>query len=171
MIKLNASSVYARCKMGLSICMFALGGYWHPAQASDATQVVETTVPVTSANRKESVMLMQVGDRRFEISLENNAATRALMKLTPLTLDMDDLNGNEKKFDLAQSLPMDEKRPGAIEIGDFMLYGKDTLVIFYAAFKTPYSYTRLGRVDNPQGLAQALGSKGVNVVLSNKVAD
>jgi hypothetical protein len=47
-----------------------------------------------------------------------------------------------------------------------MLYGADTLVVFYSTFDSSYSYTRLGRVNDPAGLAQALGRRGVRVVFS-----
>ena len=111
-------------------------------------------------------MWMTIGERRFAITLADNGTARAFAELLPLTLDMAELNGNEKHADLPQALPTDASRPGTIRNGDLMLYGSDTLVVFYLTFKSSYSYTRLGRVDDPAGLAQALGPSGVRVVFS-----
>lgn len=111
-------------------------------------------------------MWMTVGERRFAITLTDNAAARAFAELLPLTLDMPDLNGNEKHVSLPKALPTNASRPGTIRNGDLMLYGSDTLVVFYLTFDSSYSYTRLGRVDDPAGLAQALGPRSVRVVFS-----
>jgi len=111
-------------------------------------------------------MWMTVGERRFAITMSDNAAAHAFAALLPLTLDMSDLNDNEKKARLPKALPANASRPGTIRNGDLMLYGTDTLVVFYLTFDSPYSYTRLGRVNDPAGLARALGRRDVRVVFS-----
>ena len=119
-----------------------------------------------SVQPEESRVWMTVGERRFAITLTDNAAARAFAELLPLTLDMPDLNGNEKHVTLPKELPTNASRPGTIRNGDLMLYGSNTLVVFYLTFDSSYSYTRLGRVDDPTGLAQALGPRSVRVVFS-----
>lgn len=81
--------------------------------------------------------------------------------MLPLTLDMSELNGNEKYFYLDSDLPGMAESVGDIRNGDFMLYEANCLVLFYDSFSTGYSYTRLGRVENTEGLLAALGSSGV----------
>ena len=111
-------------------------------------------------------MWMTVGDRRFAITLTDDAAARAFAARLPLTLDMRELDGNEKHADLPDTLPANPSRPGTIRNGDLMLYGTNTVVVFYATFTSSYSYTRLGRVDDPADLPRALGRGGARVVFS-----
>ena len=50
------------------------------------------------------------------------------------------------------------KRPPGARIGWVISsYGDDTLVVFYEDLSSSYRYTRIGRVQQPGGLAQALG--------------
>jgi hypothetical protein len=102
-------------------------------------------------------MWMTVGERRFAITLADTEAARAFSAQLPLTLDMAELNGNEKHAELPRALPTDASRPGTIRNGDLLLYGASTLVVFYETFRSSYSYTRIGRLDDPEGLSQALG--------------
>ena len=74
-----------------------------------------------------------------------------------MTLDMSDLYGYEKHFRLPRSLPTNAVKPGTIRVGDVLLYGNETLVVFYETFRSTYSYTRIGHIANSDGLAQALG--------------
>jgi hypothetical protein len=41
------------------------------------------------------------------------------------------------------------------------------LALFYKSFNTSYSYTKLGYIDNPVGLATAMGAGNVAVKFEN----
>lgn len=118
------------------------------------------TIPMDTMDRN---ITLTINGTSFAVTLEDNEAARAFAARLPLTLDMSELNGNEKYFYLDGSLPTASYRPGAIRTGDLMLYGSSCVVLFYQTFTSGYSYTRLGRVTNPEGLAAALGSGSVRV--------
>lgn len=111
-------------------------------------------------------LIIKVGDKEFTATLLDNQTAIAIKTLLPLTINMTELNGNEKYFRLSKSLPTNESNPGSIKSGDLMLYGSNTLVLFYESFSTSYSYTRLGKINNASGLASALGSGNVTVSIS-----
>jgi hypothetical protein len=112
---------------------------------------------IAAASQEQGRMLMTVGAQRFTITLEDNPTARAFVQLLPVVLDMAELNGNEKHAKLPSSLPTDAERLGTIRAGDLLLYGDDTLVVFYETFRSGYSYTRIGRIDESAGLSRALG--------------
>ena len=80
-----------------------------------------------------------------------------------MTVNMVELNQNEKYVDLSHDLPANASNPKVIQAGDLMLYGSSTLVLFYKTFSTLYSYTNLGRIDEPARLAATLESGNVTV--------
>lgn len=104
-----------------------------------------------------------IGEEAFAATLDGGEAAQAFARMLPLTLDMSELNGNEKYFNLDESLPTAQVRPGRIEAGDIMLYGASCVVLFYESFSTSYSYTPLGRVADASELASAVGGGSVAV--------
>lgn len=117
------------------------------------------------ADAKTQSICIQVGEISFTATLLLNDTTAALLERMPVTLDMQELHGNEKYVYFAEALPADSERVGNIQTGDLMLYGTDCLVLFYKDFPTSYSYTRLGAIDNTDGLAEALGAGAVTITL------
>lgn len=111
-------------------------------------------------------MQITVGGQNFSVNLEDNEAARALVKLLPVTLDMSEMNGNEKYCYLSDGLPSSPILPSGIQQGELMLYGDRCLVLFYKSFSTSYAYTPLGVADDPAGLAEALGSGGVQAAFA-----
>jgi hypothetical protein len=121
---------------------------------------------ITASARTEAEpqkMKITAGKRVFTVTLENSDTAAAFVALLPLTSAMHDVNRNEKAYDLAAHLPSADAKPGIIRTGDLMLWSSRTVVVFYKSFSTPYSYTRLGRIDDPAGLAEALGAGDVTV--------
>jgi hypothetical protein len=130
------------------------------AQAGTQPLVLTTTF------EEAGPMWLIVGSRRFAVSLDDNATVRGFAQLLPATFDLIELNGNEKYVTLPHALPINAVRPGTIRAGDVMLYGSDTLVVFYETFTSSYSYTRMGRVTGAEDLARALGPGNVRVTFA-----
>jgi len=108
-------------------------------------------------------ILLIVNDEKIQGTLNDSEAAQALVKQLPLDVEMIELNENEKYVDLNQPLPTFKKNVESIETGDLMLYGDNTLVLFYEDFATSYSYTPLGSLDNPENLRVALGRGNIDV--------
>ncbi|WP_153798520.1 cyclophilin-like fold protein [Foetidibacter luteolus] len=116
-----------------------------------------------NVNPNGSKMNIKIGSYNFTATLYDNSTANAFKSMLPITVSMAELNGNEKYYDLSRSLPANASNPRSIQTGDLMLYGSNTLVLFYKTFSTSFSYTRIGRIDNEAGLANALGSGNVSV--------
>lgn len=117
----------------------------------------------TDDNDQSMKLTLQVGSVEFSATLADTPAAQAFRRMLPMTLGMHELNRNEKYGDLPGGLPASPGRPGTIRTGDIMLYGSGTLVLFYKTFESAYLYTRIGAIDDPAGLEQALGAGSTNV--------
>lgn len=109
---------------------------------------------------------MQIGNKNFTIKLFDNNAAQNLITQLPLTLDMKELNGNEKYSYLPKKLPADSQNISEIKAGDLMLFGSDCLVLFYKNFHTSYSYTKIGYIENITELTATLGNGNIKVKLN-----
>jgi hypothetical protein len=128
----------------------------------------ESQVSQENINQKfnlmsENKIRIKIGEKTFISTLSDNPTAIAFKALLPLTINMNELNNNEKFADLSKNLPINASVPPSIQSGDLMMYGSRTLVLFYKGFSTTYSYTKIGKIDDVSGLAAALGSGDVKV--------
>lgn len=123
----------------------------------------DTKNNTTKESETVNKIKISVGNQSFLASLYDNETVRAFLDRLPLTLPMDELHGNEKYYYFSDGFPTNTEAVSYIHSGDFKLFGSDCLVLFYKDFSTSYSYTSLGQIDDPQGLAKALGSGRVSV--------
>ena len=125
-------------------------------------------LPLTGGSAEEpkqedNIVMVKIGDKEFSATLYDNQTATVFKDMLPLTLDMSELNGNEKYFYLSSSLPNNSERVGTINAGDIMLYGSSCVVLFYETFDTSYSYTKIGHIDDVTGLREAVGGGSVTV--------
>lgn len=160
---MSLQALRGTCLLGL----LALGSCEAGQPAASGLPIAASVqVAQAAAQPEQTRVWMTIGERRFAITLADNDAARAFAAMLPITLDMPDLNGNEKHVELPKALPANASRPGTIRNGDLMLYGLRTLVLFYLTFDSSYSYTRLGRVEDATGLAQTLGRGSARIAFS-----
>ena len=127
--------------------------------------------PLTPATSAVGDITLTIGDRSFTAKMEQNSSSEAFRALLPLTLEMQELNGNEKYYYLSQSLPTNRTKVGTIHAGDIMLYGDNCVVVFYETFTTSYQYTPIGHITNPEGLKEALGIGSVTINFTSKIKE
>jgi hypothetical protein len=124
----------------------------------DDTINTENTTPMVKGKIK-----ITVNSQTFTATLLDNNSAKAFKEMLPMTVEMTELNSNEKYVRLPENLPTNASNPGTIRSGDLMLYGSYTVVLFYEGLNTSYSYTRMGKIDDPTGLPNALGTGNVTV--------
>ena len=138
------------------------------------TDLEQDLLPTMQTNEGENTDMyqedfkisMNINDTLFTATLENNEMTKEFIRRLPMRVETLELNGNEKYYYFEEDLPSNSSRVGRIETGDIMLYGTDCLVIFYESFSTSYSYTRIGKIDNLDGLENVLGPGSIQISIT-----
>ena len=108
-------------------------------------------------------MIVEVSGQRFEADLFDNETVQALSYMLPMTINMEEMHGNEKYDYLDEELPSNPENIGSIKTGDIMLFGSDCIVLFFKDFDTSYNYTRIGHIKDEAGFANALSGGTVEV--------
>ena len=135
-----------------------------------ATACTPEDKPLTPSPTTVGDITLTIGDRSFTAKMEQNSTAEAFRTLLPLTLEMQELNGNEKYHYLSQPLPTNRTKVGTIHAGDIMLYGDNCVVVFYETFTTSYSYSPIGHITNPEGLKEAFGSCRVTITFTAEIS-
>lgn len=137
-----------------------------PATPTPTPAPTPAPTPQPTPVPEEHRLQVTVNGQNFYGEIYDNETARAFASMLPMSINMQELNGNEKYHYFDSALPTNASRPEGIHTGDLMLYGNNCLVLFYEDFTTSYSYTPLGRLENPTGLAQVLGSGSAQITFS-----
>src|SRR5687768_9379901 len=92
--------------------------------------IEQTSNSNTTSNTDTTKMKITIGSAVFTATLNNNATATAFKAMQPLTINMGELNGNEKFYYFSTTLPTNASSGGNIQVGDLMLYGNNCLVLF-----------------------------------------
>ncbi|MBW5398320.1 cyclophilin-like fold protein [Brachyspira pilosicoli] len=117
-------------------------------------------------NTLNNYVNLRINNKEYKLILYDNDTARDFLRMLPLTITMNDLNSNEKYHNLSSTLTTKSERVGSIKRGDFMLYGNNCLVLFYESFSTSYSYTKIGYIENTDGLKDSLGRGSIEITFS-----
>lgn len=142
---------------------------------SNTTNEITTQASTKAVTEKETIikqgkanMEIEINGKSFTAEFYDSETAKAFQNMLPLTLDMNDLHGNEKYCYLDSSLPTKAQNVRTINEGDIMLFGNDCLVVFYESFSTSYSYTKIGYITDTAGLKEAVGNDDVTVTFNLK---
>lgn len=137
-----------------------------PQQKNNKNQT-DSTQEATSG-KKMITMNIKVGNKTFTAKMYDNETTQALIAQLPMTVNMSELNGREKYYNLSSNLPAKStESPATINAGEIMCWSSNNLVLFYTTFSNSHGgYVKLGYIEDISGLASALGTGSVQVTFS-----
>lgn len=113
-----------------------------------------------------SGLTVSFNGRTYSASLADNSSAEAfaaLLREGPLTISAHDYGGFEKVGALGTSLPRNDEQV-TTAAGDIILYQGDQITLYYA--QNTWRFTRLGRLDDPSGLPEALGDGDVEITFT-----
>ncbi len=149
----------------LILIIWVVISFFHDSLSSHDNDINEDRKEGEVMDEFVSNINIEINGVTYTASLEDNETSRELLNRLPLTITMNELNGNEKYTYFEDSFVSSPASVGRIEAGDIMLYGDDCLVIFYDTFDTNYRYTRIGKIDDVSTLKENLGFGDISVTI------
>ena len=132
------------------------------ATRAEVATVLMNRDKAAQTDNKEEVTKLEVviGNAVFTATLADTEAAQELAQMLPMTITLNDYGGFEKVGSLGRSLTASNSQT-TTTAGDIVLYNGNSIVMFYGS--NSWSYTRLGKIDDLTGWADALGSGSVSV--------
>ena len=128
--------------------------------------MIPNAIAENTVKYQGNTMNITIEQSTFSAELADTQAAKELTALLPLMLEMQDHLNNEKFAELPKTLSRQDQAVGRIEAGDIMLWGGDTLVVFYESFHSSYRYTKLGKIQNADKLKNAVGAGKVKMTFA-----
>ena len=154
----------------LCLILVAVWGMALLAGCSDEAQNAAPFSPQTEAihetDKKEQAtmkMNVQIGNQIFTATLADTKAAQEFAQMLPMTITLNDYSGFEKVGSLGRSLTTSNSQITTVA-GDIVLYNSSNIVMFYGS--NSWSYTRLGKIDDLTGWADALGHGSVTAIFT-----
>lgn len=140
-----------------------------PASPPPAVQATAAPQPEQTAAAEEDTQMTRLqltfNGHTYAATLAENSSAQAFVQLLQeqggaMTVDMSDYGSFEKVGPLGTTLPRNDEQI-TTSAGDIILYLGSSITVYYD--KNSWNFTRLGRLDDPEGLKEALGNGDVSI--------
>ncbi|MCQ2799754.1 MAG: hypothetical protein MJ228_03190 [Bacilli bacterium] len=144
----------------ISGCAFHNFGDSTSSFNGNSSENIETGNIVEGEEQMTESIILKIDNEEFSMKLDDNSATKELVKKLPLTVSFSDYGGFEKVGSLGFSLPRNDEQM-TTNPGDVVLYDGDNIVVFYGS--NSWKYTKLGHIDDVARLTNALSGRNVEI--------
>lgn len=117
-------------------------------------------------NQEESALKITVGEHTFYATFADNPSADEFQEMLAqgaITVEMQDYGEFEKVGSLDTEFTRTDERI-TTEPGDVILYQGDQITIYYGT--NTWNFTRLAKIDDPEGLKEKLGSGTIQATFS-----
>ena len=155
--------LYILCLLAAASCLSRSDTATSAGQTDTPVQTSSSVLPDEEGEAAMDKIILSFNGQTYTATLADNPSAKAfaeLLKNGPLTVSTHDYGNFEKVGPLGTELPRTDEQI-TTSPGDIILYQGNQITVYYA--QNTWSFTRLGRIDDPSGLREALGSGDVEI--------